>query len=73
MNNPHPNTTPPTTTTPTLICTPPPLHHTRPHCRCKVNLIVYNEYPGTPFRPSTPERVQAFRSVLIQVGLETFR
>lgn len=35
--------------------------------RCKVNLIVYNEYPGTPFRPSTPERVQAFRSVLIQV------
>ncbi|KAI7844767.1 hypothetical protein COHA_001649 [Chlorella ohadii] len=36
--------------------------------RCKVNLIVYNEYPGTPFRPSTPERVQAFRSILIQGG-----
>lgn len=35
-------------------------------CRCKVNLIVFNPHEGTAFKPSTPERVQAFRSILIQ-------
>lgn len=36
--------------------------------RCKVNLIVFNPHPGSPFQPSTPEQVQAFRSALIQGG-----
>ncbi|KAL4437757.1 hypothetical protein ABPG77_005669, partial [Micractinium sp. CCAP 211/92] len=34
--------------------------------RCKINLIVFNPHEGTQFKPSTPERVQAFRSLLIQ-------
>lgn len=37
--------------------------------RCKVNLIVFNPHEGTRFDPSSPERVLAFRSVLIQGGL----
>lgn len=36
--------------------------------RCKINLIVFNPHEGTQFKPSTPERVQAFRSLLIQGG-----
>jgi 23S rRNA (adenine2503-C2)-methyltransferase len=36
--------------------------------RCKINLIVFNPHEGTPFRPSPPERVRAFRSLLIQVS-----
>ncbi|EFN56750.1 hypothetical protein CHLNCDRAFT_22096, partial [Chlorella variabilis] len=34
--------------------------------RCKINLIVFNPHAGTSFQPSTPERVYAFRSILIQ-------
>jgi 23S rRNA (adenine2503-C2)-methyltransferase len=35
---------------------------------CKVNLIVFNTHEGTDFKPSTPEAVQAFRSIVIQAG-----
>lgn len=38
---------------------------------CKVNLIVFNTHEGTRFKPSTPEAVQAFRSIVIQVPLQT--
>lgn len=34
---------------------------------CKVNLIVFNTHEGSRFKPSTPEAVQAFRSIVIQV------
>jgi 23S rRNA (adenine2503-C2)-methyltransferase len=36
--------------------------------RCKINLIVFNPHEGTAFQPSTPERTQAFRSLLIEGG-----
>lgn len=38
---------------------------------CKVNLIVFNTHEGTRFKPSTPEAVQLFRSIVIQVPLQT--
>jgi 23S rRNA (adenine2503-C2)-methyltransferase len=31
---------------------------------CKVNLIEYNEVPGSPFKKSTPERTRSFREFL---------
>lgn len=34
----------------------------------KVNLIMFNPFQGTRFKPSTIEQVLAFRSVLIQAG-----
>lgn len=33
-----------------------------------MNLIVFNPHSGTNFEPSTPERVYAFRSILIQAS-----
>jgi len=33
--------------------------------RCKLNLIVLNEYPGTPFRSPSPKTVEAFQKTLI--------
>lgn len=32
---------------------------------CKVNLIPYNPHRSTPFQPSSPDRVQAFRQYLL--------
>jgi 23S rRNA (adenine2503-C2)-methyltransferase len=33
--------------------------------RCKLNLIVFNEYPGTSFRSPSPKAVEAFQQTLI--------
>lgn len=37
--------------------------------KAKVNLIAYNATPGLPFRPPTPERVEAFQEFLKSKGL----
>lgn len=33
--------------------------------RCKLNLIVFNEYPGSPFKSPPPKMVEAFQKTLI--------
>ena len=33
--------------------------------RCKLNLIVFNEYPGSPFKSPSPEDVSAFQQILL--------
>jgi 23S rRNA (adenine2503-C2)-methyltransferase len=33
--------------------------------RCKLNLIVFNEYPGSPFQAPSPKTVEAFQKTLI--------
>jgi 23S rRNA (adenine2503-C2)-methyltransferase len=33
--------------------------------RCKLNLIVFNEYPGSPFKSPSPKTVEAFQKTLI--------
>ncbi|HEX7031321.1 MAG TPA: radical SAM protein, partial [Gammaproteobacteria bacterium] len=38
---------------------------------CKVNLIPFNPFPGTPYRRSPDERINAFRDILIRKGLVT--
>jgi 23S rRNA (adenine2503-C2)-methyltransferase len=34
--------------------------------RCKFNLIAFNEHPGCDFKTSPPERVDAFRDILVK-------
>ena len=34
--------------------------------RCKLNLIAFNEYPGSPFRTPPPERMKAFQETLLR-------
>jgi 23S rRNA (adenine2503-C2)-methyltransferase len=34
--------------------------------RCKLNLIVFNEIPGSPFKSPPPEEVEAFQQMLIK-------
>jgi 23S rRNA (adenine2503-C2)-methyltransferase len=34
--------------------------------RCKINLIAFNEFPGSPYRSPSEEAVQAFRDILIR-------
>ncbi len=34
--------------------------------RCKLNLIVFNEYPGSPFKSPSPKTVDAFQKTLIE-------
>jgi len=41
------------------------------HVPSKVNLIPFNPFPNTSYRCSTPERLAAFRNILIQAGLVT--
>ncbi|HEX7031184.1 MAG TPA: radical SAM protein, partial [Gammaproteobacteria bacterium] len=38
---------------------------------CKVNLIPFNPFPGTPYRRSPEARINAFRDILIRKGLVT--
>jgi 23S rRNA (adenine2503-C2)-methyltransferase len=38
---------------------------------CKVNLIPFNPFPGTPYRRSPEDRINAFRDILIRKGLVT--
>lgn len=33
--------------------------------RCKLNLIVFNEYPGSPFKSPAPKEVSAFQQILL--------
>lgn len=33
--------------------------------RCKLNLIVLNEYPGSPFKSPSPKTVEAFQQILL--------
>ena len=33
--------------------------------RCKLNLIVFNEYPGSPFKAPSPKDVSAFQQILL--------
>lgn len=40
--------------------------------RCKVNLIPFNEFPGSAFRRPTDQGVLAFQTVLKQAGLDAF-
>jgi len=39
--------------------------------RCKLNLIVFNEYPGSPFRSPSPKTVEAFQKILIDAHYTT--
>ncbi|MDX1454311.1 MAG: 23S rRNA (adenine(2503)-C(2))-methyltransferase RlmN [Gammaproteobacteria bacterium] len=38
---------------------------------CKVNLIPFNPFPGTPYERSPIERINAFRDILVRKGLVT--
>ncbi len=37
--------------------------------KCKVNLIPYNAYPGSPYRPPTLTHAQAFQRILLDRGV----
>lgn len=39
--------------------------------RCKLNLIVFNEFPGSPFKSPAKEDVEAFQQVLIKKHFTT--
>jgi 23S rRNA (adenine2503-C2)-methyltransferase len=38
---------------------------------CKINLIPFNPFPGTPFRPSTPEAIYEFQKITRASGIIT--
>ncbi len=40
--------------------------------RCKVNLIPFNEFPGSRYRRPSDQRVLAFQRTLTQAGLDVF-
>lgn len=40
--------------------------------RCKVNLIPFNEFPGSPFHRPSDQEVLRFQSILREAGLEAF-
>lgn len=40
--------------------------------RCKVNLIPFNEFPGSHFRRPSPQSVVLFQSILRDAGLDVF-
>ena len=33
--------------------------------RCKLNLIAFNEFPGSPFKTPSPEAISAFQQILL--------
>jgi 23S rRNA (adenine2503-C2)-methyltransferase len=37
----------------------------------KVNLIPFNPFPGTRYKTSSPERIDAFRERLVRAGIIT--
>lgn len=39
---------------------------------CKVNLLMYNENPNTPFKRPSEERVEAFKKILCDAGMLSF-
>lgn len=40
--------------------------------RCKINLIPFNEFPGSPFHRPSPQTILEFQSLLRDAGLDTF-
>jgi 23S rRNA (adenine2503-C2)-methyltransferase len=40
--------------------------------RCKVNLIPFNEFPGSAFRRPADDRVFTFQAILTRAGIDTF-
>ncbi|HJT21436.1 MAG TPA: 23S rRNA (adenine(2503)-C(2))-methyltransferase RlmN [Nitrospira sp.] len=40
--------------------------------RCKINLIAFNEFPGSPYRRPSDRAVQMFQSLLKERGLDVF-
>lgn len=41
-------------------------------CRCKVNLIPFNPFPGTQYETSSPEAVTRFQNYLTERGVQTW-
>jgi 23S rRNA (adenine2503-C2)-methyltransferase len=41
------------------------LAHLLKGIRCKLNLIAFNEFPGSPFKTPSPEAVSAFQQILL--------
>jgi 23S rRNA (adenine2503-C2)-methyltransferase len=39
--------------------------------RCKLNLIIFNEFPGAPFKSPQPKEVEAFQQLLIKKHFTT--
>lgn len=39
---------------------------------CKINLIPFNRYTESPYRPSPPARVEQFQKILVEKHLSTF-
>ena len=48
------------------------LGHLLTGMRCKVNLIPFNEFPGSPFQRPTDAAVEAFQSIVRGAGLDVF-
>ena len=40
--------------------------------RCKINLIPFNEFPGSPFRCPSDETVRRFQSIVTRSGVDAF-
>ena len=40
--------------------------------RCKVNLIPFNEFPGSPFRRPTDETILRFQSIVTRSGIDAY-
>ncbi len=40
--------------------------------RCKINLIPFNNYEGSPYQPPTEERIKSFQNYLIQKKFSAF-
>jgi 23S rRNA (adenine2503-C2)-methyltransferase len=39
---------------------------------CKINLIPFNEFPGSPFHRPSENAVSAFQTIVRQAGLDVF-
>jgi 23S rRNA (adenine2503-C2)-methyltransferase len=39
---------------------------------CKINVIPFNEFPGSPFRRPSDRNISAFQTILRQAGLDVF-
>jgi 23S rRNA (adenine2503-C2)-methyltransferase len=39
---------------------------------CKINVIPFNEFPGSPFRRPSERNISAFQTILRQAGLDAF-
>jgi 23S rRNA (adenine2503-C2)-methyltransferase len=39
---------------------------------CKINLIPFNEFPGSPFRRPSEDDISAFQAIVRRAGLDVF-